>query len=78
MARVAWGHTGRDIRHPPKWLGLALGLLIAGAVIRILFPLVDITYYFTWVVLAQVAWIAAFGVYLIPYTQVLIQPRVDG
>jgi uncharacterized protein involved in response to NO len=78
MSRVALGHTGRDIKNPPKLVAIALGILIAGAVIRVLFPLVETDNYMIWVGISQLCWIIAFLTFLISYFPVLCKPRTDG
>jgi uncharacterized protein involved in response to NO len=78
MGRVAIGHTGRDINHPPATLTWSLLALIAGAIIRVGLPLVDMDHYVVWIVLSQVLWIGAFLVFAITYAPILIKPRIDG
>src|SRR5690606_20065373 len=39
MARVALGHTGRDIRQPPRSVAWALGLLLGSVLARVGLPL---------------------------------------
>ncbi|MEQ8663958.1 MAG: NnrS family protein [Gammaproteobacteria bacterium] len=53
MARVALGHTGRDIRHPPAVVGPALALLVAGVLARVVLPLVLPAHYALAIALAQ-------------------------
>jgi uncharacterized protein involved in response to NO len=78
MARVALGHTGRNVFDPPpmlRWLFLAL---LASAVLRVLLPLVLPTHYGLWVGLAQGLWIAAFAGFSLIYAPMLVRARVDG
>lgn len=77
MARVSWGHSGRDVFNPPGLVGLSFALLVTGAVIRVFLPLI-MGHYALLVLLAQAFWIAAFGVFLGLYFPVFIKPRVDG
>lgn len=77
MARVAWGHSGRDVFNPPKQLPWVFGLLFAGTLVRVLLPLV-MSHYAMLVLIAQLLWIAAFGVFLWLYMPVFVGPRVDG
>ncbi|MGM0552983.1 MAG: NnrS family protein [Pseudomonadota bacterium] len=77
MSRVALGHTGRDVFHPPRWVGVSLALVAIGAVARVLLPLAWPGLYTTWVGLAQVLWVLAFLLFLVLYARPLILPRVD-
>lgn len=78
MARVALGHTGRDIHRPPKAVIVAFYVLICGAVVRTGLPLLDPRHYVAWIALSQVLWITAFLLFLSSYRSILIQPRIDG
>ncbi|WP_416138492.1 NnrS family protein [Halomonas sp. HK25] len=77
MSRVALGHTGREIRTLPG-IGLALGLMFAGAVLRspvlAMFP--QITH---WTYnLSILFWCIAYLIFLFHYTVPLLATRVDG
>ena len=78
MSRVSLGHTGRNVLQPPAGLSVAFILLLAGAVIRVILPLLMPTEYALWVVLSQVCWIIAFSMFLILFFPILISPRIDG
>ncbi len=78
MARVAWGHTGRDIARPPAVLPWIFGSIVIAAVVRTFFPMLDETRYILWIGLSQVFWVAAFGLFVVTYFYVLISPRPDG
>ncbi len=78
MSRVVLGHTGRNIRNPPAMTTYALLLLTIGAVTRVGLPLVDQTHYANWIFLSQILWIAAFVLFVITYSKMLVQPRIDG
>jgi uncharacterized protein involved in response to NO len=77
MARVSWGHSGRDVFNPPAPVSWAFALLFVGAVVRVFLPLL-MGHYALLVLIAQVFWIAAFGLFLWLYVPVFIQQRVDG
>ncbi len=77
MARVALGHTGREIRTLPG-IGVGLGLMFAGALLRspvlALFP--QITH---WTYnLSILFWCIAYLIFLFHYTLPLLTARVDG
>ena len=78
MSRVVLGHTGRNLKTMPKLTAYALIILAVGAVIRIGFPLLSHAHYGYWMLLSQLAWTAAFALFLISYSRMLIQPRIDG
>lgn len=78
MCRVAIGHTGRDLKAPPKGVAIALALLLVGVVCRVILPLVSPAHYVAWVGVSQLAWIMAFSVFAVTYCPILSQPRIDG
>ena len=78
MARVALGHTGRNVNEPPGTVRYTLLLLALGALFRVLFPVFYPDHYLTWIIISQALWIAAFLLFVITYAPILIQPRIDG
>lgn len=78
MARVSLGHTGRNILKPPKILTWVYTLLTLGAVVRVIFPLLNTNLYVWWIGIAQSLWIIAFSLLLITYLPILIKPSIDG
>ena len=78
MARVTLGHTGRNVFEPPAIISLCFILLIAGAVIRVFFPLFSMELYVVWIGSSQVLWVAAFGLFVWVYAPMLMMARVDG
>jgi len=78
MARVSLGHTGRNVFEPPSGLAVPFIMLIAGAVIRALLPLVMMDYYFLLILVSQIFWIGAFLLMLVFFLVPLLQPRPDG
>ena len=78
MARVAYGHTGRNVFEPPRLLGPLFALLFLGAAVRVLLPLLLPHHYMDLVLLSQLLWIAAFATFLLLYAPILVKPRVDG
>jgi len=77
MARVSLGHTGRDIYASRPLLGVCFGLLMIAATVRVWLPLTGVLYS-TVIIASQVAWIAAFALFIIMYAPILLTPRVDG
>lgn len=78
MARVALGHTGRDIRQPPRAVAPALALLLGAVLARVVLPLLAPAHYALAVAVAQVSWIGAFALFVVAYLPILSRPRVDG
>ena len=78
MARVALGHTGRDVFNPPKGLRLMFILMFMGAVVRVLLPTLFPDNTSTWIFVSQLLWIASFAEFVFIYTLMLVKPRVDG
>ncbi len=78
MARIALGHTGRDISQPPSAVTPILLLVATAALVRVAFPMFDIEHYRLWVTLSQSLWIIAFSWLTVRYFPILTQPRVDG
>ena len=77
MARVALGHTGRELRVAPA-MTWAFILVSLAACSRVFLPLLVPAGYREWIVLAGVCWSAAFALFVITYARILIRPRVDG
>lgn len=78
MARVALGHTGRNVFDPPKILTAIFIMLLLSAFSRVFLPLLTVQHYLLWVMLSQLLWLAAFSFLLWRYLPMLIKPRVDG
>jgi uncharacterized protein involved in response to NO len=77
MARVALGHTGRTLATGPAVLW-AFRLLALAVALRVLAPLVAMSWYPFWVLAAGISWIMAFGLFVWVYWPILSRPRLDG
>lgn len=77
MARVALGHTGRNIHQPPKTVGAIFILMIVSALCRVLLPMFGGDY-MTWVLVSQVAWVLSFMLFCVSYVGILSKARTDG
>ena len=77
MARVALGHTGRELK-PTRMTVLAFALMGASALCRslVLFLWPGLYSHALWC--AGVLWCLAFTLYFLAYWPVLTRPRVDG
>ncbi len=78
MARVALGHTGRDIKKPSRWISFAFAGIVASVVFRALVPMITTQFYSGWVLLAATLWILSFVVFVVIYAPILLKPRPDG
>lgn len=78
MSRVALGHTGRDIRKPSRWIGMAFSSIIASVLFRVLMPMFTMQFYSSSVIVAAILWILGFTFFVVIYTPILVKPRADG
>jgi uncharacterized protein involved in response to NO len=72
--RVALGHTGRELV-AAKPIVVAYGLVMAGAALRIVAPVVLPAYYVVGIAAAAFAWASAFVIFLVIYVPILVTPR---
>ncbi len=78
MARVALGHTGRDIRQPSRLLRFMFFAICLSVGFRVLLPMYAMQYYSVWVIASGLFWIVGFAAFVVVYAPVLVKPRVDG
>lgn len=76
MTRVAVGHTGRPLRLVP--FGLGIYLAITAAVLLRLLVAVQTIDFRPGLSLAALAWVLAFGLFVVLYWPILSRPRADG
>lgn len=75
--RAALGHTGRPLTVGGS-IAVSYALLVAAATVRVFGPaLLPFAYHWT-VGIASLLWIAAFLIFAVMYTPILIGPRADG
>jgi uncharacterized protein involved in response to NO len=77
MARVALGHTGRPLKVSSAMVA-AFAFVNLAAVTRGLLPIVQPQWFSQLITASGVLWIAAFLIFVIIYTPILTQPRIDG
>lgn len=77
MSRVILGHTGRNVFEPPKILFWIFSILFAGAIVRVFFPLMDISRYQIWIGVSQLLWILSFLIFAVVYLPMLFRPRIE-
>lgn len=78
ISRVSLGHTGRNIMQPPKVIAWVFASLFIGSLVRVIAPIISPDLYLEWIRISQALWIVAFTLFLFAYSQIFIQPRVDG
>jgi uncharacterized protein involved in response to NO len=78
MARVAVGHTGRNINEPPVTVKYIFAIIILGAIVRVFLPLFLPEHYLNLIILSQALWVIAFVLFVISYAPILIKARIDG
>ena len=77
MARVSLGHTGRMLE-PAPLMTRAFVLINLAALIRVVLPLFFPGVYMQIMTAAGLAWVVAFGLFVVVYAPMLLRPRVDG
>ncbi|MEX2150874.1 MAG: NnrS family protein [Steroidobacteraceae bacterium] len=77
MTRAALGHTGRPLL-AARSIAVAYLLLSLAAVVRVFLPPFAVIDYRWTVFIAGALWLAAFALFLIKYTPILMHPRIDG
>ncbi len=77
MSRVALGHTGRAIVASTPIIA-AFILINASAIIRVVIPIAVPEFYLPGLIVAGLLWSSAFALFVIHYTPILMQPRIDG
>lgn len=78
MARVTLGHTGRNVAEPPPWVSVIFGLLLLGAVVRVVAVGLAPALSAVWILASQGIWVVAFALFVWLYAPMLVKPRVDG
>jgi uncharacterized protein involved in response to NO len=75
--RVALGHSGRELT-VANAITVAYGLVIGGAALRIVAPVLLPALYIGSLVAAAAAWAGAFVIFLFAYVPILVAPRVNS
>lgn len=76
MARVSLGHTGRPLKIT-NWIKAGFVCMLLSGLIRSLLPLIP-ELYIAALHASAALWMLAWGLFLIPYTPILLKPRTDG
>ena len=78
MARIALGHTGRNLQQPSRLLAPIFIFLLVAFIARVLLPIISPTQYMLWLGMVQAAWLIAFTLFVWVYAPILGKPRTDG
>jgi uncharacterized protein involved in response to NO len=78
MARVAIGHTGRNVHQAPPIMTVLLVGMVLTATVRIFLPMLDPAHYQLWITISGLMWIISFTLFAIVFIPLLVKPRVDG
>jgi len=74
MARIALGHTHRNVFEPPKLVTLVFIVLTVTAVTRVILPILIPSQYLLWIQLSQWGWASSFLLLSILYWKILTGP----
>jgi uncharacterized protein involved in response to NO len=77
MSRASLGHTGRALV-ASRPIAIAYVLVCLAALVRVFSPSLEAVDYRLTVMLAGALWVAAFGLFVIVYTPILMRPRIDA
>ena len=77
MARVSLGHTARALTIGSA-MAVAFGLVNLAALARGLLPILYPQWFLQLIIASGVLWIAGFVIFVVIYTPILTQPRIDG
>jgi uncharacterized protein involved in response to NO len=77
MARVSLGHTGRELLLN-SWITVAFIILNIAVVFRVILPILIDDYYLQLINIAGWLWAIAFALFIVVYTPMWLQSRIDG
>jgi uncharacterized protein involved in response to NO len=77
MTRASLGHTGRPLT-VPRAIALAYVLLTVGTVLRVFGIVLFPGHYLLSISASGIAWVLAFGIFVVVYFPILWGPRADG
>ena len=78
MARVALGHTGRNVHQAPPVMSVLLISMLVATSVRLFLPLLDPGHYRIWIAASGLIWIFSFALFAAVFVPILISPRTDG
>jgi len=78
MARVALGHTGRNVHQAPPVMNVLLISMLVATSVRLFLPLLDPGHYRIWIAASGLIWVFSFALFAAVFVPMLISPRTDG
>ncbi|MEE8338958.1 MAG: NnrS family protein [Xanthomonadales bacterium] len=78
MARVALGHTGRDVHQAPPVVTPVLISMVLATTVRVFLPLFDPAHYQLWITISATLWIISYALFAGFFIPILLKPRADG
>jgi uncharacterized protein involved in response to NO len=77
MSRVSIGHTGGNLKKPPKTVKYIFILMVLATLTRVLVPIIIPSVYLETIILSGAMWSLAYLLFVFSYTRILISPRAD-
>ena len=77
MSRVSLGHTGRPLI-APKIMSITFLLMQIAVLLRVIIPAWLPSYYSIAITASGIAWVVAYGIFIICYCPILLRARIDG
>ena len=74
LARIALGHTNRNVFEPPRIVFWVFVILALNGAIRVFLPWLMPQHYALWIEISQWGWISGFGLLAIAYWKILLLP----
>ena len=74
MTRATLGHTGRRLT-ADAWTTAIYGLVVAGALLRVLGATALVQFYMEVILLSSLLWSGAFALFALRYGPILIRPK---
>lgn len=78
MSRVSIGHTGRNLKKPPKTVKYTFILMALATLTRILVPIIIPSVYLETIIVSGLMWSLAYLLFVFSYMKILMTPRADG
>jgi uncharacterized protein involved in response to NO len=75
MSRIIIGFSSGNTKNPDTFINISIGILMVGAFIRVILPVLDSDSYHIYILLAQVFWIISFALLSIKLIPLLLKGR---
>jgi uncharacterized protein involved in response to NO len=77
MCRVSIGHTGGNLKKPPKTVKYIFILMALATLTRVLMPIIIPSVYLETIIVSGLLWSLAYLLFVFSYMKILISPRAD-